>query len=112
MTFNNKTVSRQKSLSRQHCKIYDVRGCHPRKLADDRRSSKSSFCYITNHLITGPSGDELLRFSENKIHCFSWHQSLSVKYSLNKVMRAISTAEHLVKFSSFSHVPVHLFTSK
>ena len=37
MTSNNKTVSRQKSLSGQHCKIFD-----------DRRPSKSSMCYITN----------------------------------------------------------------
>ena len=53
------------------------------------------FCYITNHLITGPLGNsefcfprismfpstssrETLRFPGNKIHCYSRDQSLSV----------------------------------
>ena len=53
------------------------------------------FCYITNHLMTGPLGNsefcfprismfpetksrETLRFSGNKIHCFPRDQSLSV----------------------------------
>ena len=53
------------------------------------------FCYITNHLMTGPlrnsefcspwismfpstSSWETLIFSGNKIHCSPWHQSLSV----------------------------------
>ena len=55
------------------------------------------FCYITNHLMTGPFGNsefcfprisvfpstsslETLRFSGNKIHCSPRDQSLSVKY--------------------------------
>ena len=55
------------------------------------------FCYITNHLTTGPLGNsefcfpqisrflstsspETLRLSGNKIHCSPWDQSLSVKY--------------------------------
>ena len=55
------------------------------------------FCYITNHLMTGPLGNsefcfpqismfpstssrETLRFSGNKIHCSPRDQSLSVKY--------------------------------
>ena len=54
------------------------------------------FCYITNHLMTGPLGNsefcfprismfpstssrETLRFSGNKIHCSPRDQSLSVK---------------------------------
>ena len=57
------------------------------------------FCYITNHLMTGPLGKsefcfprismfpstssrETLRFSGNKIHCSPRDQSLSVKYCL------------------------------
>ena len=55
------------------------------------------FCYITNHLMTGPSVNseycfpgisvfpsilsrETLRFSGKKIHCSPWDQSLSVNY--------------------------------
>ena len=55
------------------------------------------FCHITNHLMTGPLGNnefcfpwismfpstssrETLRFSENKIHCSPRDQSLSVNY--------------------------------
>ena len=55
------------------------------------------FCYITNHLMTGPLGNsefcfprismfpstsfrETLRFSGNKIHSSPWDQSLSVNY--------------------------------
>ena len=55
------------------------------------------FCYITNHLMTGPLGNsefcfprismfpstssrETLRFSGNKIHCSPRDQSLSVNY--------------------------------
>ena len=62
------------------------------------RLSKFSFvlfCYITNHLMTGPLGDSKLYFhrpkfvsestlrfsrSGNKIHCSPRVQSLSVKY--------------------------------
>ena len=56
MTSNNKTVSRQKSLSRQQCKIYDVRGyCYPQMY------------YITNHLMTGPSGNSSFCFSRVSI---------------------------------------------
>ena len=57
------------------------------------------FCYITNHLMTGPLGNsefcfprismfpetksrETLRFSGNKIHCSPRDQSLSVNYFL------------------------------
>ena len=56
------------------------------------------FCYITNHLMTGPLGKsefcfprismfpstssrETLRFSGNKIHCSPRNQSVSVKCS-------------------------------
>ena len=59
------------------------------------------FCYITNHLMTGPLGNsefcfprismfpstssrETLRFSGNKIHCSPRDQSLSVKYFRKK----------------------------
>ena len=58
------------------------------------------FCYITNHLMTGPLGNsefcfprismfpltlsqETLRFSGSKIHCSPRDQSLSVKYYLS-----------------------------
>ena len=61
------------------------------------------FCYITNHLMTHPLGNnescfpwismfpeaksrETLRFSRNKIHCFPWDQSLRVKYSTGKLI--------------------------
>ena len=54
------------------------------------------FCYITNHLMTGPEGNsefcfprismspltpsqETLRYLGNKIHCSPWDQLLSVK---------------------------------
>ena len=44
------------------------------------------FCYITNHLMTGPLGDSefflpriSMRFEENKIHCSPREQSVSVK---------------------------------
>ena len=57
------------------------------------------FCYITNHLMTGPLGNsefcfprismfpstssrETLRFSGNKIHCSPRDQSLSVYYHI------------------------------
>ena len=57
------------------------------------------FCYITNHLMTGPLGNsefcfpqismfpetklrETLRFSGNKIHCSPRDQSLSVYYNM------------------------------
>ena len=57
------------------------------------------FCYITNHLMTGPLGNsefcfprismfpstssrETLRFSGNKIHCSPRDQSLSVNCSI------------------------------
>ena len=57
------------------------------------------FCYITNHLMTGPlensefcfprismfpstSSRETLRFSGKKIHCSPRDQSLSVKYQI------------------------------
>ena len=57
------------------------------------------FCYITNHLMTGPLGKsefcfprismfpstssrETLRFSGNKIHCSPRDQSLSVNYCI------------------------------
>ena len=57
------------------------------------------FCYITNHLMPGPSGGsefcfprismfpstlsrEIVRFSDNQIHCSPQDQSLSVKYNI------------------------------
>ena len=62
------------------------------------------FCYITNHLMTGPLGNsefcfprismfpstssrETLRFSGNKIHCSPRDQSLSVYYYMASSMR-------------------------
>ena len=69
------------------------------------------FCYITNHLMTGPLGNnescfpqismfpeaksrETLRFSRSKIHCSPRDQSLSVncyiaRLSLNKISTVI-----------------------
>ena len=66
------------------------------------------FCYITNHLMTGPLGNnessfprismfpeaksrETLRFSRNKIHCSPWDQSLSVKYSTGKLISGVDS---------------------
>ena len=102
-------------MSGQHWENYDVKWetvhCYPRNV--DRcctwpdvvagisaRFSKFAFvlfCYITNHLMTGPFGNsefcfprismfpwtssrETLRFSRNKIHCSPQDQSLSVNY--------------------------------
>ena len=51
------------------------------------------FCYITNHLMTGPLGNSefcfprismFLRFSGYKIHCSPRDQSLSVKCCLRE----------------------------
>ena len=98
-------------MSGQQCENYDVKRetvhCRPRNV--DRCCSWSLesgaqfsnfafvlFCYITNHLMTGPlknsefcfprismfpstSSRETLRFSGNKIHCCPQDQSLSVK---------------------------------
>ena len=62
------------------------------------------FCYITNHLMTGPLGNsevcfprismfpstssrDTLRFSGNKIHCSPRDQSLSVYYFLHRIWK-------------------------
>ena len=72
------------------------------------------FCYITNHVMTGPLGNsefcfprismfpstssrETLRFSGNKIHCSPRDQSLSVKYSL-RLRRIIVNYKHEWQF--------------
>ena len=72
------------------------------------------FCYITNHLMTGPLGNsefcfprismfpstssrETLRFLGNKIHCSPRVQSLSVKYD-------IFTCEDIDDFSDINFV--------
>ena len=46
------------------------------------RFSKSAFvlfCYITNHLMTGPLGNSEFCFPQSQIHCSPQGQSLSVK---------------------------------
>ena len=95
-------------MSGQHCENYDVKRetvhCYLRNvdavagiLARYSKFAFVLFCYITNHLMTGPLGNskfcfprismfpstssrETLRFSGNKIHCSPRDQSLSVKY--------------------------------
>ena len=104
-------------MSGQHCENYDVKRetvhCYPRNVdrcctwsLESQRSFQILllFCYIINHLITGPlensefrfprismfpstSSRETLRFSGNKIHCSPRDQSLSVKcYTLGPGM--------------------------
>ena len=93
-------------MSGQHCENYDVkretvhftREMLTAAAGISARYSKFAFdlfCYITNHLMTGPLGNsefcfprismfpstssrETLRFSGNKIHCSPRDQSLSV----------------------------------
>ena len=95
MTSNNETVSRQmqwKQFTVTREMLTAVAGI-------SARFSKFAFvlfCYITNHLMTGPLGNsefcfprismfpstssrETLRFLGNKIHCSPRDQSLSVK---------------------------------
>ena len=62
MTSNNETVSRQKSLSGQHCKIYDVSSGNsallPANVDRLRLRCLDVFVgYITNHLMTGLLGN-------------------------------------------------------
>ena len=93
-------------MSGQHCENYDVKRetvhCYPRDVDLAGVSVSFSkfafflFCYVTNHLMTGPEGNsefclsrilmlpltssrKTLRFSGNKIHCSPRDQSLSVK---------------------------------
>ena len=111
MTSHNETVSRQMPRGGNIAKIMTSNGKQftvTREMltavARDRWKSKRFsnfafvlFCYITNHLMTGPLGNsefcfprismfpstssrETLRFSGNKIHCSRRDQSLSVKY--------------------------------
>ena len=96
-----------KCMSGQHCVSYDVKRetvhCWPLLHVMAGISARFSnfafvlFCYITNHLMTGPLGSseicfprismfpstssrETLRFSGNKIYCSPRDQSLSVYY--------------------------------
>ena len=108
MTSNNETVSRQMPWARNIAKTMTSNGKQftvTREMLTavagiSARFSKFAFvlfCYITNHLMTGPLGNsefcfprismfpstssrETLRFSGNKIHCSPRDQSLSVKY--------------------------------
>ena len=106
MTSNNETVSRQMLLAGNIAKTMTSNGKQftvTREMLTavagiSARYSKFAFvlfCYITNHLMTGPLGNsefcfprismfpstssrETLRFSGNKIHCSPRDQSLSV----------------------------------
>ena len=112
MTSNNETVSRQMPWAGNIAKTMTSNGkqftvtrstihCWPLLHVMAGISVRFSnfafvlFCYITNHLTTGPLGNsefcfprismfpstssrETLRFSGNKIHCSSRDQSLSV----------------------------------
>ena len=100
-------------MSGQQCENYDVKQetvhCYPRNV-DRCCTSFVKFstglthllCYITNHLMTGPSGNsefcfprismfpstssrETMRFSGSKIHCSPRDQSLSV-YSVLRIL--------------------------
>ena len=72
------------------------------------------FCYITNHLMTGPLGNsefcfprtslfpstssrETLTFSGNKIHCSPWDHSLSVQYIPHKWIVLFAHADWLAR---------------
>ena len=69
--------------------------CYRWMLTDNHHPSKSSLCYITNHLITGPFGNQSILFPKNLNVSFgsasgnmsyvgnkisSWDQLLSVEY--------------------------------
>ena len=107
MTSNNETVSRQmpwagniaKTMTSNGKQFTVTREMLTAVAGISARFSKFAFvlfCYITNHLMTGPLGNsefcfprismfpstssrETLRFSGNKIHCSPRDQSLSVK---------------------------------
>ena len=106
MTSNNETVSRQmpwagntaKTMTSNGKQFTVTREMLTAAAGISARYSKFAFvlfCYITNHLMTGPlrnsefcfpwismfpstSSRETLRFSGNKIHCSPRDQSLSV----------------------------------
>ena len=111
MTSNNETVSRQMpwasniaktmtSYGKQFTVTREMLTAVVRDRCNLARFSKFAFilfCYITNHLMTGPlensefcfprisifpstSSRETLRFSGNKFHCSPRDQSLSVYY--------------------------------
>ena len=107
MTSNNETVSRQMPWTGNIAKIWRQTGnssllpakCWPLF----SNFAFVLFCYITNHLMTGPLGNsefcfprismfpstsswETLRFSGNKIHCFPRDQSLSVNCYTSQVI--------------------------
>ena len=86
------------------------------------------FCYITNHLMTGPLGNsefcfprismfpstssrETLRFSGNKIHCSPRDQSLSVKCNVcvNNIVLFVTMSRHAIHHDNiYSFQPLHL----
>ena len=104
MTSNNETVSRQMpwagniakamtSNKKQFTVIRATVHCWPQLHVMAGISARFSnfafvlFCYITNHLMTGPLGNSefcfpriSMKFSGNKIHCSPRDQSLSVYY--------------------------------
>ena len=125
MTSNNETVSRQMPCAGNIAKAMTSNGkqftvtrstCWPLLhvmagiLAQFSNFAFVLFCYITNHLMTGPLGNsefcfprislfpstssrETLRFSWNKIHCSPRDQSLSVYYH---TLRTETYCQHLV----------------
>ena len=85
------------------------------------------FCYITNHLMTGPLGNsefcfprismfpetkskETLRFSGNKIHCSSRDQSLSVNCPICYILFSYKLVLMLF-LSELFHLLYRLFCS-
>ena len=81
------------------------------------------FCYITNHLMTGPLGNsefcfprismfpstssrETLRFSGKKTHCSPRDQSLSVKCSINLPSRYHGVMYHQQYFTGGASISV------
>ena len=107
-------------MSGQHCESYDVKRetvhCWPLLQVMAGISARFSnfafilFCYVANHLMTGPLGNsafcfprismfpstssrETLRFSGNKMHCSPRDQSLSdLLYSKTKQKQNLKTA--------------------
>ena len=129
MTSNNETVSRQmpwagniaKTMTSDGKQFTVTREMLTAVAGISARYSKFAFvlfCYIRNHLMTGPLGNsefcfprilmfpstssrETLRFSGNKIHCSPRDQSLSVYYFTSEARHTRGILYHKVKVTQF-----------